>query len=174
MIIKLDMKNAFDHVNLSFLYQVLLTFGFSVEFVSLIKACTDRPWIAPLINDRPIEFFQASRGLRQGCPLSPFMYILMAEVLSRNLSAEMATDIIPRIRAARGVEPINQALSADDSLLLGGASLNIARAFNGILQKLCSISGALINKEKSAVYGWNVDHTKMIQISNILGFSGFA
>ena len=43
MIIKLDMKNAFDRVNLSFLYQVLLTFGFSVEFVSLIKACTDRP-----------------------------------------------------------------------------------------------------------------------------------
>ena len=43
MIIKLDIKNAFDRVNLSFLYQVLLTFGFSVEFVSLIKACTDRP-----------------------------------------------------------------------------------------------------------------------------------
>ena len=42
MIIKLDMKNAFDRVNLSFLYQVLLTFGFSAEFVSLIKACTDR------------------------------------------------------------------------------------------------------------------------------------
>ena len=43
MIIKLDMKNAFDHANLSFLYQVLLTFGFSVEFVSLTKACTYRP-----------------------------------------------------------------------------------------------------------------------------------
>ena len=38
MIIKLDMKNAFDRVKLSFLYQVLLTFGFSLEFVSLIKA----------------------------------------------------------------------------------------------------------------------------------------
>ena len=53
MIINLDMKNAFDHVKLSFLYQFLLTFGFSVEFVSLIKACTDRPWIASLVNGRP-------------------------------------------------------------------------------------------------------------------------
>ena len=43
MIIKLSMKNAFDHVKLSFLYQVLLSFGFSAEFVSLIKACIDRP-----------------------------------------------------------------------------------------------------------------------------------
>ena len=72
------------------------------------------------------------------------------------------------------MEPINQALFANVSLLLGGATLNIARSFNGILQKSYSISRALINKEKSAVYRWNVDHTKMLQISNILGFSGFA
>ena len=148
MIIKLDMKNAFDRVNLSFLYQVLLTFGFSVEFVSLIKACTGRPWIDPLINGRPVDFFQASRGLRQECPLSLFLYILMVEALSRKLSAEMDFGIIPGIRDARGVEPISHVLFVDDSLLLGGASLNIARAFNGILQQFCSISGALINKEK--------------------------
>ena len=52
MIIKLDRKNAFDRVNLSFLYDVLLSFGFCSEFVNLIKACTDGPWIAPLVNGR--------------------------------------------------------------------------------------------------------------------------
>ena len=75
----------------------------------------------------------------------------MAEVLSRKLSAEITVDIIPGIRAPRGAEPINHALFTDDSLLLGGASLNITCVFNGILQKFCSISGALINKETSAV-----------------------
>ena len=64
MIIKLDIKNDFDRVNFSFIYQVLLTFGFSVEFVILIKSCTDIPWIAPLINGIPGGFFQASRRLR--------------------------------------------------------------------------------------------------------------
>ena len=73
MIIKLDMKNAFDRVKLSFLYKVLLTFGFSLDFVSLIKACTEKPWIAPLINGRLAYSFQSSRGLHQGCPLSPFL-----------------------------------------------------------------------------------------------------
>ena len=97
----------------------------------------------------------------------------MAEDLSRKLSAEMIVGIIPGIRAARGVDPINHALFADDSLLLGGASLNIDRAFNGILHQFCSISGDLINKEKSAVYRWNVDPMKMHQISNILGFPRF-
>ena len=42
MLIKLDMKNTFDRVKLPFLYHVLLTFGFSLEFVNLIKYCTNR------------------------------------------------------------------------------------------------------------------------------------
>ena len=53
MIIKLDMKNTFDRVKLPFLYDVLLSFGFCSEFVNLIKACTNKPWIAPLVNGRP-------------------------------------------------------------------------------------------------------------------------
>ena len=82
MLIKLDMKNAFDRVKLPFLYDVLLSFGFCSEFVNLIKACTDRPWIAPLVNGRPTDFFKATKGLRQGCPMSPFLYVLMVETLS--------------------------------------------------------------------------------------------
>jgi len=60
MLIKLDMSNDFDQVKLSFLYKILLYFGFSAEFVNLIKACTHRPWLAPLVNGRPSNFFQAS------------------------------------------------------------------------------------------------------------------
>ena len=51
------------------------------------------------------------------------------------------------IKIARGVDPINHALFADDSLLLRGASMKITRAFNEILQKYCQILGAMINKK---------------------------
>ena len=81
----------------------------------------------------------------------------MAESLSRNLSDELAIGSLLGIKIASGVNPINHALFVDDSLLLGGASLSIARDFNGILLNFCLISGALINKNKSVVYGWNVD-----------------
>ena len=69
--------------------------------------------------------------------------------------------------------PINHALFADDSVLLGGASLKISWAFNVILQKYCLIIGALINNNKSVVYGWNVDQSEILRISNFLGFPGF-
>ena len=126
MLIKLDMKNAFDRVKLPFLYDVLLSFGCCSEFVSLIKACTEGPWLAPLINGRPSEFFKASKGLHQGCPMSPFLYILMVESLSRKLISDKDSGYILGIRIAKGVDPFNHALFADDSLLLGGASMNIA------------------------------------------------
>ena len=82
MLIKLDTANAFDRVNRSFLCKVLLTFCFSPQFVQLIKACIDSPWIGPLVNGRPTNFFQAQRGIRQGFPLSPFLYILVVDSLS--------------------------------------------------------------------------------------------
>ena len=77
------------------------------------------------------------------------------------------------IKIAREIDPINHALFANDSLLLGGASLMIAREFNVVLQKFCQSSGALINKSKSGVYGWNVDQGTLHQISDFFGFSGY-
>ena len=78
------------------------------------------------------------------------------------MTAELVACTLPGIKVARGVDPINYALFADDYLLLGGESLNIAWSFNEILQNLCLTSGALIKKSKSVVYGWNVDHLSIL------------
>ena len=57
MLIKLDTANAFDRVKLSFMFKVLLAFGFNFEFFNLIKACIENPWIALLINGRSTNYF---------------------------------------------------------------------------------------------------------------------
>ena len=98
MLIKLDMCNSFDRVSRSFLYRVLSSFGFFQDFINLIKACLEKIWIAPMVNGRPANFFLATRGLKLGCPLSHFLYILMAESLSRKLTLEKQDGSIPGIR----------------------------------------------------------------------------
>ena len=95
----------------------------------------------------------------------------MADTLSRKLTARKNDGIISGIHSTNGVEAINHALFADDTLLLGGASLKMERVFAEIMHHLCIISGALINNRKSVVYGWDVDHSN---ISHILGFEGFS
>ena len=98
----------------------------------------------------------------------------MADSLSRKLIAGKIAWIILGITSVVGIKAINHALFADDTLLLGGASLNLARAFFGIMNQFCIVSGALINKSKSVVYGWNVDHSKIGNFFQILGFEGYA
>ena len=105
--------------------------------------------------------------------MSPFLYILMVESLSKKLLVEKEAGFLPGIKIAREIDPINHDIFANDSLLLGWAYLMIARAFNVVLQKFCQSSRDLINKIKSGVYGWNVDQCALHQISDFFGFSGY-
>jgi len=174
MVIKLDMANAFDRVNRLFLCKVLHSFSFSLHFVQIIKACIDKPWVAPLVNDRPTNFFQAQRGIRQGCPLSPFLYIIMADSLNRKLIVERIAGNIPGLKPSNGAEPINHVLFTDNSLLLEGASIRIAKAFELVLINYCRSSGALVNERKSEVFSWNLSQPELTGITAILGFKGYA
>jgi len=85
MAIKLDMGNTFDWVRHSFLFLMLKKIGFFKNFIRWIKSCIRSPWRDSLVNVQPAPFFVSSRGLRQGYPLSPLLYTIMAESLSRNL-----------------------------------------------------------------------------------------
>lgn len=126
-----------------------------------------------MVNGHPTSFFQSHRGLRQGCPLSPFLYILMADSLSRKLAAEMNSSDLPGIRTANALKPINHALFADDSILLSGASTSIAANFDAVLKRYCRASGVVINDRKSSIFGWNVSQHNLNIIAQTLGFECF-
>eukprot|EP00253_Pinus_taeda_P025142 PITA_25142 len=129
MVIKLDLANAFDRVRHEFLINVMKKLGFSLVFINWVNACIASPWIAPLVNGRSTDFFQASRGLRQGCPLSPLLYAIQASVLSYQLDHNQQTQTLPGLRSTHKVKDINHAQFADDTLLLGGASIISAISF---------------------------------------------
>jgi len=172
MLVKLDMANTFDRVDCSFLCKVLMAFGFSHQFVNLIKACIGNPWITQLVNGRPTNFFQTQRGISQGCPLSPSLYILMVESLSRKLAEEKLRGTILGLKPFHGAEGQNHVLFADDTILLGGATTRIARSINATLNKYCRVSGALINENKTEVYSSNIEQRELSDITTLLGFKG--
>ena len=161
MAIKLDLANAFDRLRHSFIILVLKSFGFPSVFINQVQACITSPWIAPLINGRPSEFFKASRGVRQGCPLSPFLYILVADSLSRRLNRLQAEGSLPGLSYRDVVPPINHALFADDSIFLGIASSQIARNFLRPLDIFLQSSGSAANLSKCQ----NMDGIVLQQLS---------
>jgi len=149
----------------------LQKFGFGESFINWIRACISEPWLAPLVNGRAAGFFKASRGLRQSCPLTPLLFVLQASVLSFHLNKKMQEQEIPGIRIARGVQSINHALFADDTLLLGAASIRSANRFKEALDEFCMASGSSLNKGKCHIYYWNITPILLSSISRCFGFA---
>ena len=89
MIIKLDLSKAFDILNWKFLKKMMLDFGFSNHWVNWIFNLVSTTFFSILINGTPSKTFQPSRGIRQGDPLSPFLFVLMMEGLGRFLKVKV-------------------------------------------------------------------------------------
>jgi hypothetical protein len=119
MVVKLDMANTFDCVCHSFLFKVMEKFGFNSSFIKWAVACIGNPWIVPLVNGRPSNFFQVNQGLNQGFPLSPLLFPPVVETLSRKLEHERDLGNFPSLQITKGVKNMNLEF-VDDTLLLKG------------------------------------------------------
>jgi hypothetical protein len=88
LVLKLDLIKAYDRVDCGFLRLVLLQVGMHLEATDWILGCVNSANFVLLINGRPISFFKNTRGLRQGFPLSPSLFSLVVEGLSRAINEQ--------------------------------------------------------------------------------------
>ncbi|XP_049388500.1 secreted RxLR effector protein 78-like [Solanum stenotomum] len=118
---KLDIQKAYDHVNWAFLLNVLRQMGFGSKWLKWIEVCIKTVKFSILVNGEPVGFFASERGLRQGDPLSPFLFILAMEGFDSMMRITTQNRWIKGFqigdRIGNGKE-ISHLLYADDTIIL--------------------------------------------------------
>ena len=150
---KLDIEKAYDSISWEFLYKVLDKMGFGSRWLSWMKWCISIASFFVLINGSPAGFFQSSRGLRQGDPLSPYLFISM-EALSCVINRAVDGNYLSGIRIANwGGEdlPISHLLYADDTLIFCEDDNEQLKFLSWLLMWFEAMSGLKINLSKSEI-----------------------
>ncbi|XP_026384273.1 uncharacterized protein LOC113279836 [Papaver somniferum] len=149
--IKLDMSKAYDKLEWSFLEKVLRRMGLAENWIKLINQCVSTVSYSVLLNGSPTGFFQPERGLRQGDPLSPYLYIICAEALSSYIDSLQRNGTLKGIKICKISPQMTHLLFADDCLLFSSATTENLTVIKGYLQKYCLASGQEINFDKSGI-----------------------
>ena len=161
MAIKTDISNAYDHVKWSFLETLMEKMGFARKWVCWVMACVSTMSYTILLNGREHGFIRPERGIRQGDPISPFLFIICAEALVSVLNVKSFFEMnkfkilkkkkknnaeskgrLHGIQLAAGGPSVHHLLFADDSLLLCQA--NMAESVE--ILRCLNLYGDLVNR----------------------------
>ena len=170
MAVKLDLEKAYDRLRWGFISDTLNRMQLPRGLVDVIMHCITSSSLNVLWNGTPTSDFQPSRGLRQGDPLSPYLFVACMERLTQLIeSMSLAGQWTAFPVTCNGVR-ISHLMFADDVVLFGVASKTQALVIKDVLDTFCAWSGQRVSKHKSSIYfSANTNEAVAVEICNVLG-----
>lgn len=141
------MSKAYDRVEWPFLTRMMEKMGFDSRCVNLIMQCVSTVSYKIKVNGELTEEITPMHGLRQGDPLSPYLFLICAEGFSELLNAVERGGSLEGVTICQDAPSITHLLFADDSLLLLKADEGNASHLQHVLQLYEECSGQVINKD---------------------------
>ena len=151
---KLDIEKAYDHIMWDFILQTIERMGFGPKWIRWIHWCISTASFSVMFNGSPAGFFRSSRGLRQGDPLSPYLFVVGMEVLSCLIKRAVEGNFISGCRLGNredGEVVISHLLYADDSIIFFEAKSEQLMCLRWTLMWFEAFSGLKINLNKSEI-----------------------
>ncbi|XP_024640828.1 uncharacterized protein [Medicago truncatula] len=170
LLFKVDFEKAYDSVDWGYLDEVMGSMSFPTVWRKWIRECVGTATASVLVNGSPTDEFSLERGLRQGDPLSPFLFLLAAEGLNVLMKALVDTDLFTGYRVGRENSVVVSHLQfADDTLLIGNKSWANVRALRAGLVLFEAMSGLKVNFHKSSLVGVNIYDSWLSEAASVLG-----
>jgi len=169
MLFKVDFEKAYDSVDWGYLDAVMQKMAFPVLWRKWIKECVSTATASILVNGSPTDQVPLQRGLRQGDPLSPFLFLLAAEGLNVMMSSTVRNNLFTCFTVGSSTSVVVSHLQfADDTLLIGTKSWANVRALRAVLTLFAEMSGLKVNFNKSMLVGLNIEQSWLIEAASIL------
>jgi hypothetical protein len=140
--------------------------------VELIMSCITSTSVSVLFNGGKLEPFQPTRGIRQGDPLSPYIFIMCMEFLGFLINGKCEEHLWDPVKAARNGPRFSHSVFADDLVLFAKVDAKNCSNVKEVLETFCDLSSQKVNQAKSKVYfSPNVEPEVRGDLCNILGFN---
>uniref|UniRef100_A0A0V0IYZ4 Putative ovule protein n=1 Tax=Solanum chacoense TaxID=4108 RepID=A0A0V0IYZ4_SOLCH len=166
---KIDMQKAYDSLEWHFLEEVLVGLQIPAQFITWIMRCVKTVSYSIMINGSPSKPFQAKRGVRQGDPLSPYLFVLAMEYFTRLLKSLRDSKFKFHPRCHK--QQIIQLSFADDLLLFCRGDVQSTVLLYECFQQFSQVSGLIANQAKSCVYFGGVSKQEQQLILQHTGFT---
>ncbi|GLT73841.1 hypothetical protein SLA2020_456730 [Shorea laevis] len=172
MIVKLDLEKAYDCIEWSFVRKALISFNFPPTLIAIIMSCISFAELSIVINGGITESFQPSRGLRQGDPLSPYLFMLCVEFLSIKLQVDQSARRWKGAKLGKSSPILTHLFFADGLIFIGKATTANASYLDHFLSFFYQRFGQKINSTKSKIFfSQNVQVNTKSEICRKLQFS---
>ncbi|GKC91022.1 RNA-directed DNA polymerase, eukaryota [Tanacetum coccineum] len=168
MIFKVDFEKAFDSVRWDFLDSLIDKFRFGTKWRGWIKGCLNSTRGSILVNGSPTSEFKFYKGLKQGDPLSPFLFILVMESLHFSFNHILNAGVFKGIRIDNSLT-LSHLFYADDAVFIGKWDKSNLIAIVNMLKCFFLASGLKINIHKSKLIGIGVSHEDVNSATNFIG-----
>ncbi|CAL0324041.1 unnamed protein product [Lupinus luteus] len=168
--LKLDVRRVFDTIDWKFLLSTLQAFGFSDSFRNWIEAILKSAKLSVNVNGGHVGFFACKRGVRQGDPLSPLLFCIAEDVLSRGISmltqnGNLYAFVGPRIHVPSHV------FYADDIMIFCKGLKKDIQSLKTLFSDYASASGQTLNLSQCKFYTSSSSHRTIANLISWLGFS---
>ena len=170
MLVKIDLSKEFDKLSWTFIQKMLTHFSFSPPWVRWVMSLISSTLFSILVNGILSYPFHPSRGICQGDPLSPFLFVLMVEGLGRIIKHALQTQK-PRGISFPNTPAFTHQQFLDDNMMFCHPSVQEALKLKSLLNEFSEASGADINNVKSQIFFFHTPTSTQSSTACILGFS---
>ena len=169
-LLKADVNKAFDTVRWKFVEAAMRAVNIPDRVVKIVMNAMASSRVTIQINGQGSGFLSPTRGLRQGCPLSPYLYILAMEFLTKHIQMALNQGDIKGVRIATSAPQLTNIMYADDLMILGQADTREIGCIKMLLEEFAKYSGLHINPDKSkAWFSKKCDAASRDEVLTVLG-----